>query len=164
MTIYMWAYGSNLNVDHMRQRCPRAKAIKKMFVTEGALVFRGVADVTLRKGGMIPGGLWKISGECERTLDTYEGVRNKFYLKRYFTLEIDGVKSDCLFYQMRMSRGVMPPSEHYIETIAQGYRDFGLDLAYLDAALQESWADKKVTDTLRERHIRKGKPMLARGS
>lgn len=160
--MFYFAYGSNLNVRAMKRRCPRAKPVKRMFVTDGALIFRGVADVTLRKGGLVPGGLWKITEECERSLDAYEGAANRFYLKRYLLIEVDGRKEDCLFYQMRMSRGVMPPSEIYIETIAQGYRDFGLDLSRLDAALCESWSNKEVTEVLRERHVRKGKLPLAR--
>lgn len=160
--MFYWAYGSNLNVEAMRRRCPAARQVKQMFVTDAALVFRGVADVTHRKGNMVPGGLWEITHKCEEVLDRYEGVNSRFYLKRYLPVKFKGKVRDCLFYQMRASNGVMPPSEYYLETIEQGYRDFGLDLAYLDVALQESWGSKEVTDWLANRHVRKGQPKLAR--
>jgi len=157
-----WAYGSNLCVRHMKRRCPRAVKLRPLVVKQAALVFRGVADVTLRDGSQVQGGLWRISGECERLLDQYEGVKSNLYIKRYLPVTQDGKKQDCLFYQMATHRGIMPPSEAYIDTIAQGYKDFGLDLADLDAALQEAWGTKKVTTMLRERHERKGRPKLAR--
>lgn len=166
-----WAYGSNLNVRAMATRCPRAKKRGKMIVTDAALVFRGVADVVHRKGSQVQGGLWRITKECERALDAYEGARgeNGFYVKRYFHMVINGVHEDVLFYQMNMrdegmARGVMPPSEYYLDTIAQGYRDFGLELAELDEALHEAWGTKKVTPRLRERHRNRGLPKLARAA
>src|SRR5262252_7297802 len=106
--MYYWAYGSNLNVAAMRRRCPAAEQVRKMFVTDAALVFRGVADVTVRKGNMVPGGLWKITEKCEASLDRYEGVGTRFYLKRYLPIKIKGKVHDCMFYQMRASTGVMP--------------------------------------------------------
>lgn len=156
-----WAYGSNLNHEHMSHRCPAAKPVDSLVVTQGALVFRSVADVTIRKDSIVPGGLWEISRECEASLDRYEGVASRFYLKRYFTVKIGRKTRDVLFYQMRTNKGIMPPADYYLATIVQGYKDFDLDLEILDAAVAQSWADKKVTDMLRERHIRKGMPTLA---
>jgi hypothetical protein len=92
----------------------------------------------------------------------YEGVEAKNYLKRYFLIQIKGKSYTCLFYQMRASRGIMPPNEQYIDTIAEGYADFGLDLADLDAALNEAWGTKDITQRLAEKHERRGRPRLAR--
>jgi hypothetical protein len=146
----------------MRQRCPRAKKIRPLTVHAAQLVFRGVADVTLRKGAIVQGGLWKLTRECEETLDIHEGIKSRLYVKRYLPVKHEGVVQDCMFYQMATHRGIMPPSEVYLDTIAEGYRDFGLDLSYLDVALQEAWSRKSITDRLRERHIKKGRPKLAR--
>jgi gamma-glutamylcyclotransferase (GGCT)/AIG2-like uncharacterized protein YtfP len=161
MSLY-FAYGSNLSHANMRRRCPRARPLKAITMTHAKLVFRGVADVTKDKGAaIVQGGLWKITGECEKTLDTFEGVRSRFYLKRYIPVMYDGRMQDMLFYQMRMKTGIMPPTEAYLDTIAQGYRDFGLELAYLDVALQEAWGNKTITQELFQRHVRKGRPKLA---
>ncbi len=162
MTLY-WAYGSNLNVAAMKARCPGAQKFAPLFVPDGALVFRGVADVVLREGGEVPGGLWWITAANERTLDVYEGVRAGFYLKRYMKLKIKNKKRGgkpevhrCLFYQMSISQGIYPPSEGYLDCIAEGYRDFGLPLSALDAALMAAWEEKKPTRRLIERHKRRG--------
>jgi hypothetical protein len=159
---FYWAYGSNLNVEHMAQRCPGATKIAPMHVNDAKLIFRGVADVTFDKGGCCPGGLWRITPECETALDRYEGVASKLYLKRYIPIEVDGKRHECLFYQMSWTKGIQPPNEYYAETIIQGYKDFGLDPEYLFAAIDESWNNKQITDRLRRRYERKGRPNLYR--
>jgi len=163
-TLY-WAYGRNLSEAAMRDRCPRAVKLGPLTIRDSQLVFRGVADVVLKKGWETPGGLWWISGQCEETLDAYEGARSRFYLKRYFpSVKAYGKKHKCLFYQMQASQGIMPPTQEYYEAIRQGYADFGLDLGALQEALDRSYEDKKITPLLRQRHIRKGRPDLAKPS
>lgn len=159
-----WAYGSNLCIRHFLGRCPSARPLRSLHVQDSELVFRGVADVTLNRGRVTPGGIWRIRDERDvDALDKYEGVSTRLYLKRYLQVKNErGVVEDCLFYQMKASRGIMPPSEVYIDTIAEGYRDFDLDTAYLDEALSNSWGRKNVTPFLRERHIKRGRPRLAR--
>jgi AIG2-like family len=158
--IYYWAYGSNLCEDAMYQRCPAACKVGPLYVPKAALVFRSCADVVYRDGWECPGGLWRITPECERALDLYEGVAHGLYAKRYLTLGIKGKPHKCLVYKMN-ERGVMPPPEAYLGVIAQGYRDFGLDLNFLDHALAQSWDEKNKTPYLRSRHTRKGRPTLA---
>lgn len=159
-----WAYGSNLNLMHMARRCPHAEPVGPLNLVHGQLVFRGVADVTVKKNSEVPGGLWRITRQCERSLDSYEGVGSRLYLKRFFTV-VDaetGRSEDVLFYQMSTHRGRMPPSEHYLQTIVDGYEDFGLDREYLNVALAEAWEQKEVTRMLRSRHENRGRPSLAK--
>jgi gamma-glutamylcyclotransferase (GGCT)/AIG2-like uncharacterized protein YtfP len=164
MSLY-WAYGSNLDPAQMRRRAPRAKRVGPLQLNDGALIFRGVADVVSRQNSQIAGGVWRLTKECERELDRVEGIANGFYRKRYIKLKVKGVSEDCLYYQMntkdKARRGIMPPSIAYIDTIIKGYEYFGLDLTLLNAALEEAWGDKQVTPHLRERHIRRGRPLLA---
>lgn len=161
MAKFYWAYGSNLNIQQMKRRCPRAVPLAPLNIKDGELVFRGVADVQLRKGGIIPGGLWRITPDCERALDQYEGVAAKMYAKRYLSIRVKNEVGDCLFYQMR-SKGIMPPSEFYLDTIIQGYKDFNLDLLELEAAVARSWEDKDKTPDMKERYLRKGRQPMAR--
>jgi hypothetical protein len=154
--ILYWAYGSNLNIKAMRERCPGARPLAPLFVEDGALVFRSIADVVSRSGGTVPGGLWEISAQNERELDTYEGVRGGLYLKKYLLLKYKGKKQRCLYYQMTESRGVMPPGRYYYDTIVQGYKDFKLPLEPLYAALEEAWDEKKPTTQILNRYKRRG--------
>ena len=155
-----WAYGSNLCEEAMRSRCPAARKVGPLYVPNGALVFRSCADVEYREGWECPGGVWRITPACEEELDRYEGVEHGLYKKLYLTLSVKGKQHRCMYYKMN-EKGVMPPPEPYLEVIAQGYRDFGLNMNYLDQALEHSWEEKNKTPYLRKRHRRKGQPILA---
>lgn len=158
-TLY-WAYGSNLNVRAMHRRCPDAVPVGPLIVDNAALVFRGVADVVTCMGALAQGGLWRISAADERALDRYEGVDSGLYSKEYLIARVDGKARRVLYYQMRVG-GIMPPSEGYLDTIRQGYVDFGLDLDALNRAVMDSWERKDVTKHLAARHVRRGRPSLA---
>lgn len=155
-----FAYGSNLHIDQMSRRCPAATKVGPLLVDNGALVFRSVADVIYKPNSQVAGGLWTITPDCEERLDQYEGVDSGLYVKKY--LPLSGGRY-ALYYKMNV-RGIMPPAELYLNTIVQGYRDFGLDeyIPLLNRAVEHSYARKFKTPYLRNRHKRKGEPKLAR--
>jgi gamma-glutamylcyclotransferase (GGCT)/AIG2-like uncharacterized protein YtfP len=160
MNVLYFAYGSNLNRDSMALRCPDAKPIGPLKLTDARLVFRGVADCIYEEGVECPGAVWKLTPECERALDRYEGVSGGFYRKEYVTVTgIDG-EDRMLLYVMN-STGIFPPSQHYYNVIKQGYRDFQLPLKYLRDAVKASWDDKAPSHRERQRHRRNGRPALA---
>jgi hypothetical protein len=171
-TRLMWAYGSNLCLEQMKSRCPAAKPFAPLCLKNGQLTFRGVADcefVESEEGkpvSVIQGGLWKITRKCEAALDTFEGVRGGVYEKRYLLLSISGKLTKCLYYKMLPQDegefGVMPPRQSYFDTIVQGYRDFGLDLRYLEEAVERAWDDKTISEDVYQRWVSWGKPRLVR--
>ena len=158
----MWAYGSNLNFEAMRIRCPRAKPYRALYLHGGRLVFRGVADVegVKDKRSKVAGGVWKVTPKCIATLDAYEGVASGLYVKRYFVFNDNGCDKACLFYKMS-SVGIQPPYESYLEIIREGYEDFGLDQYLLESAVQHAHRNKNRTPDLHRRWLAKGKPKLA---
>jgi hypothetical protein len=159
-----WAYGSNLNLDAMVKRCPAARDLYPLTLNNCALVFRGVADVVHRKGSSCPGAVWSITKTCERALDRFEGVASGCYTKRYFHLKMkSGLMRPVLFYKMR-ERGICPPSVHYLQIIEQGYKDFNLDLIFLEQAVEEAWKQHEVTPSIQSRFERKGRPVLGRST
>jgi hypothetical protein len=158
-----WAYGSNLSHAQMRSRCPGAVPVGPLSLAGGVLTFRGYADVESREGGVIAGGLWRISRKDELVLDACEGVgRHGHYEKRYLLLEVDGVQEKCLYYRMANPEGVLPPWDDYLAKITQGYRDFRLDPQLLDEALARAWGEKEKTDHVMRRWKSRGKPRLAK--
>jgi hypothetical protein len=158
-----WAYGSNLSVEAMKRRCPRARKISSLILPDARLVFRHVADVEYHKGASCPGGLWRITEQCEAVLDRYEGVRGDhgLYSKIYIKLQYNGRERRCLIYQMNED-GIAPPGEGYLGVIAQGYMDFDLDLAQLDEAVMRSWGEKNRTPAINRRIRRRKDRPLAR--
>src|SRR5690625_7348414 len=72
------AYGSNLNLEQMANRCPTAKVVGPSEIKGHKLVFRGphahaVATVEPCKGESVPVLVWQITSSDEKALDRYEG-------------------------------------------------------------------------------------------
>jgi hypothetical protein len=163
MTLY-FAYGSNLNKDQMKRRCPAAKPLCKMQLRDWLLVFRGVADIIRSPGSFVNGAAWAITAECEEELDLYEGVSSGLYRKEYLPvapIEIDGQWHDEMLVYVMNSDGIFPPSKGYLTTIRDGYRDFALPMGPLNAAVEASYDNKAPSYIERQRHMRKGRPALA---
>lgn len=159
-----FAYGSNLNIGQMRRRAPDARPICELMLKNWKLVFRGVADVVQEHGAVCPGGVWEISEADEHKLDLYEGVKGGLYRKVYLPIATFRGHTSMLMYVMN-SDGIFPPSKYYLEGIEEGYGDFRLGKKarkMLDAAVQESWDEKRPTVRERERSYRCGYPTLAR--
>lgn len=75
-----FAYGSNINLEQMAQRCPDAQVVGPVTLENYELLFRGnlrgngVATIAPREGSTVHGLLWNITPKCERALDYYEGT------------------------------------------------------------------------------------------
>lgn len=159
-----FAYGSNLHVEQMARRCPRAKPIQRFKLHGWRLVFRGVADCVPDAQSDCWGGVWRITPDCERELDVYEGVRSGMYWKDYIPIKPTARGEDAMLIYRMNSDGIMPPSEYYFRVIEQGYRDFDMPKdgrAALRRALRASWDDKAPSWIEHQRHSRNGRPRLA---
>lgn len=157
-----FAYGSNLNIAQMWRRCPGATPLGKFHLLDAKLMFRGVADCVYAEGEKCPGGLWKITPDDLRALDRYEG-RNPdnsgMYRREWVSIEGIPGETRVLYYAMN-SEGIWPPSEDYLRTIKQGYRDFDLPLGPLRAAVKASWDNRAPSHVERKRYSRNGRPRL----
>ena len=81
------AYGSNLNLPQMEQRCPYAKVVGASEIKNYELLFRGVATVEPKEGATVPVLLWKIEPLDEAALDRYEGWPH-LYRKEMMDVEL----------------------------------------------------------------------------
>ena len=129
-----FAYGSNLNHIQMKDRCSRAKYIKKHTLNGYKLCFShktnhsvyGHANIIKNKKSEVNGALWDITRNDEKELDGYEGVDYNYYQKEYFTLK--GKK--VLVYVQKIYY-LQKPNYTYLNTIIQGYKDCSLDMKKL---------------------------------
>lgn len=133
------AYGSNLNKAQMSYRCKDAKPVFKGLLHGYELFYAGsktgnYATVRPCKGKDVPVGLWLTSKEDELALDIYEGYPT-FYQKQEFKTTYDGKEYTAYFYVMRKDALQGKPSDYYVQVVRQGYKDFGLDEAYLNDSL-----------------------------
>lgn len=140
---YYLAYGSNLNLEHMAQRCPSAKPIGVTTLENHRLVYKGSADdfsyLTIEKGEgkSIPLGIFTVSPKDIPLLDRYEGYP-ELYSKNYITVKIGDKPKKALIYIMNQQFTYHLPSERYIENCIMGYEDFGFDKKILEQALLDT--------------------------
>ena len=136
------AYGSNLNHAQMRERCPDAKYLGASMLKNHNLIFCGQPDhsfatIESMAGKEVPIGLWEISARDEKSLDRYEGYPN-FYHKTVLPVTLDGEEVHAMVYIMDLAMPAGLPSVMYYNIVEKGYRDCGLDIAYLKEALKTS--------------------------
>ena len=145
---YYIAYGSNLNVRQMGWRCPTARLIGTAELKNWRLLFKGsktgsYLTVEPEEGCTVPVGVWQVSARDEERLDRYEGFPD-FYYKKELELPVTGVRTHkvrtlrVFVYIMHEERPVGIPSNEYVRVCAEGYRDFGFDLRYLQEAYNYS--------------------------
>lgn len=145
---YYVAYGSNLNVQQMRMRCPSARIMGTSVIQNYRLMFKGsltgsYLTIEPEKGCSVPVAVWEVTAEDERSLDRYEGFPS-FYYKKEMELPVTGIRTGkvrrrkVFVYIMHEERDFGVPSSFYMRTCADGYRYFRFDLETLLEALTYS--------------------------
>ena len=130
------AYGSNINLEQMRYRCPTAKRIGTAMLAGYELEFRGVATSVPKAEAAVPVLAWELQPQDEKNLDRYEGFPH-LYCKQTFEIQVSGRTYDAMAYVMN-GMEIAPPSRAYYEGILAGYLANGMDTSYLDAAVERS--------------------------
>ena len=137
-TLY-FAYGSNINLEQMEHRCPDALLVGPVTLQNYELQFRGsgFATVAPKKGSTVHGLVWKLTPNCEQSLDRYEGYP-RHYIKEAVTVQTaDGSKIPVMAYIMAepMCRQPALPYPRYYRAIQQGFEANGLPVE----SLEEAW-------------------------
>ena len=141
------AYGSNLNLQQMKHRCPTAEVVGAAVLRDWRLWFRGgnggaVATVEREKGWKVPVLIWKIQPQDERALDRYEGWPF-LYRKETLRLTVDSKRVRAMIYIMNeKGHPYGTPSLGYLDTIRKGYESAGFDNGVLAAAVKDSGVQK----------------------
>ena len=136
---YYIAYGSNLNLPQMKQRCPTAKVVGTAEIEDYELLFRGsktgaYATIEPCVGSRVPVMIWSVKPKDEMALDRYEGYP-RFYDKEAMALEVDGKIVSAFVYVMTEGLRLGIPSDSYMKTIEEGYETAGFDTEVLETAL-----------------------------
>lgn len=135
------AYGSNLNIEQMKRRCPTAKICGSGTLEGWTLTFhsmRGPAFATIEPctGSQVPVVVWDIDKMAEKVLDQYEGYPIFYRKKNIDVLMSDGRELIAMVYIMSSCSVPGIPSNGYVNTISQGYTDNGLNLHFLGRFLE----------------------------
>lgn len=152
--IYYLAYGSNLNLRQMRERCPDSRVVGWARLPDFQLVFRGARTssfLTIEPGecpdpnGLMV-GVFEVSHLDELALDCYEGYPT-FYQKHKVTLDtiyafggsrVVRRNLTAMYYSMPTDYDLGKPTRRYWDTCVDGYRDFGFSIIQLEQALDTS--------------------------
>ena len=148
---YYIAYGSNLNVQQMRMRCPHATILGMANLKGWELLFRGsktgsYLTIEPAAGGTVPVVIWEVTESDEAALDRYEGFPT-FYYKKELRVQYKGIRTGrrrtvtAFVYIMHEDRPIGVPSFRYMDVCLEGYDTFCFNKALLYAAYDKSWEE-----------------------
>lgn len=148
MSRYYLAYGSNLNIEQMKCRCPSSIRVGTGFIDGYRLMFKGsktgsYLTIEKAKGYKVPVGVFKVSDCDEIALDRYEGYPDFYYKKEieidYLSLKKKETKHTKAFiYIMHEERKLGIPTNYYLGVCLHGYLTFHFDTKLLEEALNLS--------------------------
>lgn len=145
-----FAYGSNINLEQMADRCPDAKPVGPVTLDNYELLFRGGGFATIApcEGSQVQGLLWEITPRSERALDFYEGYPS-FYEKQSVSVrDSQGTEHSVMVYVMTGERSRIPvrPSPFYYAGIVEGLRQNGMPVEPLEQAFRNLMDEVRAMD------------------
>ena len=147
--VYCIAYGSNLNEQRMKARCPSAEAYGTSVINGYRLLFKRsmtgfYATIEQDANSSVPVVIYHMTAADEARLDRYEGYP-KYYYKREFFLQIRNLKGNlrkrrrnCVAYIMHEYRLLGEPATDYYSLLDKGYERWGFQKTTLEKGLEDS--------------------------
>jgi gamma-glutamylcyclotransferase (GGCT)/AIG2-like uncharacterized protein YtfP len=137
-TLY-FAYGSNLDEEQMRVRCPDARALFRARLADHRLDFThystrwqgGTADIVPAPGEFVYGLVYRMSPSCFARLDPFEGGYARITLRVH---DDSGEAHEAQSYAVR-ERGGFAPHPRYLAQILAGAERLAFPDAYRAALL-----------------------------
>ena len=132
--MYYFAYGSNLNLKQMSERCPDSRPKFTATLPNYKLIFAGwsrkwkggVASIKPLRGEKVIGAIYELSDRDLRLLDRHEGypaVYNRFNVTIWTET---GEPVEAMTYVKVDQSEETQSSEEYLAIMQQGYRDWGI--------------------------------------
>ena len=138
------AYGSNLNFEQMKHRCPTAKLYDTGIIEGYELQFKGnptcaFATIAPKENASVPVAVWEIQPRDEMALDRYEGCPHLYEKQTVTAWDRGSQPRTGMAYVMR-ERLLEPaaPSAAYYNSILEGYRENGLPVVWLRRAWERT--------------------------
>jgi gamma-glutamylcyclotransferase (GGCT)/AIG2-like uncharacterized protein YtfP len=141
MELY-FAYGSNLDIKQVRQRC-RGCDIRKVaigYLPGHRLAFTqfyepwggGVADIVKSPKSCVWGILYELSLDSLKLLDAYEGYPTDYDRTKYNIITSEGRGLKAWVYSVKRKDGdFIPPSKRYIDILKRTAKASGFPKDYL---------------------------------
>jgi gamma-glutamylcyclotransferase (GGCT)/AIG2-like uncharacterized protein YtfP len=141
MDLY-FAYGSNMNIEQMKRRCPGASLKEPGYILNWRYFINGngYAGIERQEGSVVFGGIWELQDFHWVSLDQYEAVDQGFYQKVKITVsagDLDRSKEVHASLYLSNNYEYGKPSSAYQEIVMQGGHDLKLKKDYLQ--FLEKW-------------------------
>lgn len=145
-TILYFAYGSNLDLDQMRWRCPGSALVGRGKLDGLRLAFAGhskswggaVATVVPERGAACDGLVFACTPSDVQRLDACEGFPYVYDRRRLTVRLDDGSTARAWVYFLPLSRKRGAPSDDYLSQIWSAYKRQGFDLdALIDVTVND---------------------------
>jgi len=141
MTVYYFAYGSNMKHKQMRERCPDSRFIKAVCLNNAEFRYDGhskkwdnkaVANIVSVDGGKVWGGLFEVSANDIAELDSpyCEGFPKSYGKKIVQVNDAKGKVYDAWVY-FRIGEVKNNPCEDYRKAVLEGANDCMLPKDYV---------------------------------
>lgn len=135
--MYYIAYGSNLNKEEMKQRCPEAILVGLGKLEKYTLTYRGnpgrsYLTIDPKEDDFVRVAVWNVNQKDKESLDEYEDYPNLYDCFDEVVVMEDGSIQKGFVYRMYESFPICKPIDSYMERCKQGYRDMGWDASILD--------------------------------
>ena len=147
--VYCIAYGSNLDEERMKKRCPGAEVFGTSVIHGYRLLFKqslsgAYATIEQDANCSVPVVIYRMTPDDEARLDRFEGYP-RYYYKREFLLPVWGLngrkkklRRNCIAYILHEDRMLGEPSEEYFDLLDGGYERWEFDRECLFKALEDS--------------------------
>ncbi|MBR2427228.1 MAG: gamma-glutamylcyclotransferase [Lentisphaeria bacterium] len=123
-----FAYGSNLNIEQMKQRCPDSIGISPAVLNGWKLIERTYADIEEAPGECVNGALYEISDQDLANLDHYEGYPECYTRQEVMVTDNSGRYQKAWVYIMTEECGKRRDhgcySERYREICSAGAAEY----------------------------------------
>jgi len=150
------AFGSNLWMQQMTERCPRAELATAGYLLDFRLDFAKVATITADEGSTVPVGIYQLTATDIERLDKKEGMGRVY--DRYLVTAItqDSRALRCFTY-IKRDGALQPPTPEYFGKLLAGYRDWRFEdrrLRHARQRAQEAWEagakerDKRLAESV----------------
>jgi len=146
-----FAYGSNLDPDQMRERCPESRIVGLALLRDHRLTFPlhsepwggGADGLEHAHGGLVWGVLYELSETDLGSLDRYEGWKgpgdhHNLYDRDMVTVELTRADDGSVPRRVRATTyfartlNPTPPSRRYMDTLIRGARYHRLPPEYVE--------------------------------
>lgn len=130
--MYYFAYGSNLSLKQMAERCPGSKPKFTAILPNYKLIFTGwsrkwrggVATLRISAGAKVKGAVYEVSARDLRLLDKHEDCPNTYDRMSVKVITADDEFVEAVTYIKPRQSEETAPSPEYLVVIRQGYKDW----------------------------------------